>query len=63
MALVSHITGQSKHRLEEFGLYKGARIQMFQQSISPSSLCILRMATYKICFRAKACIFVKLEKN
>ena len=48
-ALVSRITGQPDHvhRLEEFGLRGGIRIQMFR----PGNPCILRMAAGKVCFR------------
>ncbi|MHC4181159.1 MAG: FeoA family protein, partial [Planctomycetota bacterium] len=48
-ALVSRIAGQPDHvhRLEEFGLRGGTRIQMFR----PGNPCILRMAAAKVCFR------------
>jgi ferrous iron transport protein A len=36
------------HRLEEFGLRSGVRVEMFR----PGSPCILRMAGSKVCVRA-----------
>jgi len=45
------------HRLEEFGLGLGSRIQMFR----PGNPCIIRMAGGKVCLRGDALlnIFVK----
>jgi ferrous iron transport protein A len=47
---ISRIQGHPDHvhRLEEFGLRGGTRVQMFR----PGNPCIIRMAGNKICFRA-----------
>ncbi len=60
-ALVSRITGQPDdvHRLEEFGLRGGTRIQMF----SPGNPCILRMAAGKVCFRTDDLLRVFVEPD
>jgi len=49
-ACVSRISGQADHvhRLEEFGLRGGARIEMFR----PGNPCIIRMAGNKVCLRS-----------
>jgi len=49
-ASVSRIVGRPDHvhRLEEFGLLGGTKIQMFR----PGNPCIIRMAGNKICLRA-----------
>ena len=49
-AHISRIHGhpENVHRLEEFGLRGGTRIEMFR----PGNPCIIRMAGNKICFRA-----------
>lgn len=49
-ASVSRIVGRPDHvhRLEEFGLRGGTKIQMFR----PGNPCIIRMAGNKICLRA-----------
>jgi len=36
------------HRLEEFGLRGGTRLQMFR----PGNPCIIRLAGHKVCLRA-----------
>ncbi len=50
-ALVARIAGppEDVHRLEEFGLRPGTRIEMFR----PGSPCILRMAGSKVCLRTE----------
>jgi len=59
MASISHIIGWPKHRLEEFGLYNGTRIQMFHSG----NPCIFRIGTNKVCLRTNDSlhIFVELE--
>lgn len=49
-AHVSRIIGRPDHvhRLEEFGLRGGTRIQMFR----PGNPCIIRLAGNKVCLRA-----------
>ncbi len=49
-AQVSRVRGRPEdaHRLEEFGLRRGARIQMFR----PGNPCILRLSGSKVCFRS-----------
>ena len=49
-ARVGRIVGRADHvhRLEEFGLLGGTRIQMFRRG----NPCILRLAGNKICLRA-----------
>ena len=49
-AYISHIVGQVDHvhRLEELGLRRGMRIEMFR----PGNPCIIRMAGNKVCLRA-----------
>jgi Fe2+ transport system protein FeoA len=49
-ALVDRIVGREDHvhRLEEFGLLGGARIEMFRGG----NPCIIRLAGGKICLRA-----------
>ena len=48
-AFVARIAGppEDVHRLEEFGLRPGTKIEMFR----PGSPCILRMAGSKVCLR------------
>jgi Fe2+ transport system protein FeoA len=60
-ALVSRIAGQPDrvHRLEEFGLRGGTRIQMFR----PGNPCILRMAAGKVCFRSDDLLQVFVEPD
>ena len=36
------------HRLEEFGLYSGTKVQMYR----PGNPCIIRLSGHKICFRS-----------
>lgn len=49
-ARIRHILGRPDHvhRLEEFGLRGGTKIEMFR----PGNPCILRMAGNKVCLRA-----------
>lgn len=49
-AHVSRIVGRADHvhRLEEFGLLGGTKIQMFRRG----NPCIIRLAGNKVCFRA-----------
>ena len=49
-ACVSRIVGQADHvhRLEEFGLLGGTKIQMFRRG----NPCIIRVAGNKVCLRA-----------
>lgn len=49
-ARVDRIVGEADHvhRLEEFGLLGGAKIQMFRRG----NPCIIRLAGNKICLRA-----------
>jgi len=58
-AFVGRISGQADqvHRLEEFGLRGGARIEMFRRG----NPCILRMAGNKICFRPDDLLRVLVE--
>lgn len=48
-AFVARIAGppEDVHRLEEFGLRPGTKIEMFR----PGSPCILRLAGSKVCLR------------
>jgi ferrous iron transport protein A len=48
-ARVVRVVGQSDHvhRLEEFGLRRNTRIEMFR----PGNPCILRLAGHKVCLR------------
>jgi ferrous iron transport protein A len=58
-AVVARILGHADnvHRLEEFGLRKGTRIEMFR----PGNPCILRLAGNKICLRADELLSVLVE--
>jgi Fe2+ transport system protein FeoA len=49
-AYISHVLGQVDHvhRLEELGLRRGTRVEMFR----PGNPCIIRMAGNKVCLRA-----------
>jgi Fe2+ transport system protein FeoA len=60
-ALVSRLTGQPDrvHRLEEFGLRGGTRIQMFR----PGNPCILRLAAGKIGLRTDSLLSVFVEPD
>ena len=48
-AYVNRVSGRADHvhRLEEFGLRGGAKIEMFR----PGNPCIIRMAGNKVCLR------------
>lgn len=50
LAQVSRLVGapDQVHRLQEFGLRKGTRLQMFR----PGNPCILRLAGQKVCLRS-----------
>jgi Fe2+ transport system protein FeoA len=58
-ACVSHILGQPDqvHRLQEFGLHGGTRIEMFR----PGNPCIIRLAGGKVCLRADEMLCVLVE--
>jgi len=60
-ALVSRVNGPSDHvhRLEEFGLRGGTRIEMFR----PGNPCIIRMAGNKVCFRANDLLRILVEPD
>ncbi|MHC4406579.1 MAG: FeoA family protein [Planctomycetota bacterium] len=60
-AEVSRIVGpvDHVHRLEEFGLCRGAQIQMFR----PGNPCIVRMAGNKFCLRADDVLHVLVKRN
>lgn len=60
-ARVSRIAGQPDdvHRLEEFGLRGGARLQMFR----PGNPCILRMGGNKVCLRADGLLHILVEPD
>ena len=60
-AEVSRIVGPAEdvHRLEEFGLCRGAKIQMFR----PGNPCIVRMAGNKFCLRGDALVRVLVRRN
>ena len=58
-ALITHIFGHPDHihRLEEFGLRGGTKIEMFR----PGNPCILRLAGNKVCLRADDLLSVLVE--
>jgi ferrous iron transport protein A len=58
-ALVARVLGHPDHvhRIEEFGLRRGTRIEMFR----PGNPCILRLAGNKVCFRADELLSVMVE--
>lgn len=60
-ACVSRITGQPDHvhRLREFGLLGGTRIQMFR----PGNPCILRVAGNKVCCRTDDLLHILVEPD
>ncbi len=60
-ALVNRITGRPDrvHRLEEFGLRGGTRIQMFR----PGNPCIIRLAAGKVCFRTDDLLHIFVEPD
>jgi Fe2+ transport system protein FeoA len=57
-ARISRIAGHPDHvhRLEEFGLRGGTRIEMFR----PGNPCILRVGGNKVCFRADELLEVQV---
>jgi len=60
-ARVSRIDGQPDHvhRLEEFGLRDGTKIQMFR----PGNPCIIRLAGNKVCIRSDDLLNVMVEPS
>jgi Fe2+ transport system protein FeoA len=58
-ALVRRIVGRPDHvhRLEEFGLRGGTKVQMFR----PGNPCIVRMAGNKICIRSDELLSVLVQ--
>ncbi len=58
-AYVSRISGHADHvhRLEEFGLRGGAKIEMFR----PGNPCIIRMAGNKVCLRSDDLVQVLVQ--
>ncbi len=60
-AFVSRITGRADHvhRLEEFGLRGGTRIQMFR----PGNPCILRLAAGKVGLRTDTLLNLFVEPD
>ena len=60
-ALISRVAGRPDHvhRLEEFGLRGGTRIEMFR----PGNPCIIRMAGNKVCFRADDLLRILVEPD
>ena len=60
-ASVSRITGRPDHvhRLREFGLLGGTRIQMFR----PGNPCILRVAGNKVCCRTDDLLRILVEPD
>jgi len=58
-AVVSRILGQPDHvhRLAEFGLRGGTRIEMFR----PGNPCIIRLGATKVCLRADDLFCVLVE--
>jgi Fe2+ transport system protein FeoA len=58
-ARIGRIVGRADHvhRLEEFGLRKGMRIQMFRAG----NPCILRLAAGKICLRSHDLVSVLVK--
>ncbi len=60
-ARVSRISGEPAHvhRLREFGLLGGTRIEMFRRG----NPCILRMAGNKVCFRTDELLHIMVEPD
>jgi Fe2+ transport system protein FeoA len=58
-ARIARILGNPDHvhQLEEFGLRRGTKIEMFR----PGTPCILRLAGHKICLRADDLLHVLVE--
>jgi len=58
-ACISRILGQPDqvHRLQEFGLRGGTKIEMFR----PGNPCIIRLAGSKVCLRADDLLRVLVE--
>ena len=60
-ALVRRISGHPDHvhRLEEFGLRGGIRVQMFR----PGNPCIIRLAGNKVCCRTDELLQILVEPD
>ena len=60
-ALVDRILGQADHvhRLQEFGLFGGTKIEMFRSG----NPCIIRLAGNKVCIRADRRLSVLVRPN
>ncbi|NQU21870.1 MAG: ferrous iron transport protein A [Candidatus Nealsonbacteria bacterium] len=60
-ARVSRISGEPTcvHRLREFGLLGGTRIEMFRRG----NPCIFRLAGNKVCFRTDELLHVLVEPD
>ncbi len=60
-ARVSRVSGEPDqvHRLEEFGLGGGTRIQMFRRG----NPCIVRMGSNKVCFRTDELLRILVEPD
>jgi Fe2+ transport system protein FeoA len=58
-ALIARLLGHPDHvhRLEEFGLRCGTKIEMFR----PGNPCIIRLAGSKVCLRADELLNVMVE--
>jgi ferrous iron transport protein A len=58
-ACIRRILGRPEqvHRLEEFGLRRGTRIEMFRQG----NPCIIRLAGSKVCLRADDFLRILVE--
>ncbi|MEN6457388.1 MAG: FeoA family protein [Thermoguttaceae bacterium] len=58
-AMVARVLGHPDHvhRLEEFGLRRGTKIEMFRRG----NPCIIRLAGNKICLRADGLLSVMVE--
>lgn len=58
-ARIARITGASDdvHRLEEFGLYGGMRLQMFRAG----NPCIVRLSGGKVCLRPQQRLHILVE--
>lgn len=60
-AYVTRINGRCDHvhRLQEFGLHSGVRVQMFR----PGNTCIVRLAGSKVCLRLGELLNVLVEPD
>ncbi len=57
--MIARVLGRPDHvhRLEEFGLRRGTKIEMFR----PGNPCIIRLAGNKVCFRTDELLNVMVE--